>query len=422
MSDKMEKVDNYEIYKNKELGRGSFSIVYLGKYTGPDNNIIKNNKEVAIKKIKMKNIFNHHSLKAKEILNEELNIMEFIKFNPHPNIVKCFDIIRNPDSVYIILEYCDSGDLRTILKKPILEKYTQFYFCQLANGLKYLDNHGIIHRDIKPKNILLTKNKKKLKIADFGFAKKINTNYNLHDTICGSPLYMAPEIVDKKAYNNQTDLWSIGMILYEMLFGFHPFNKCTTFLELETVVSKDTIEIPPPNSINKSISEPCLSLLRYLLQKDVNKRITWNDFFEHPWILEYIGEKSDNKSVNPSTSNKSNSPNIVKDSPNKNFESNTPKSYSSESPSPSPSSYGKGNPLNKISSIIASNTVEIIEDYRRPKNDEIQEIPDEEFIFDMELDNKKTDKIIIQHVVEKSSLLDDNEKNYEIIDSTKDKK
>ena len=172
MDNRIEKVDNYEIYKNKELGRGSFSIVYLGKYTGPDNNIIKNNKEVAIKKIKMKNIFYNHSLKSKEILNEEIKIMEMIKYNPHPNIVGCFDIIEIQMMIYIILEYCDSGDLRKILKKPIIEKYAQFYFTQLVNGLKYLDKHEIIHRDIKPKNILLTNNRKILKIADFGFAKK----------------------------------------------------------------------------------------------------------------------------------------------------------------------------------------------------------------------------------------------------------
>lgn len=165
------------------------------------------------------------------------------------------------------MEYCDSGDLRTYLKKPIKEKWCQFFFCQLANGLKYLDKYNILHRDIKPKNILLTNKKKVLKIADFGFAKKQSKNIKLHETICGSPLYMAPEIMENNKYNNQTDLWSIGMILYEMLYGFHPYESCKNIRQLLSMIDHGIIEIPPKNTQNKNISIECLDLLQKLLQK-----------------------------------------------------------------------------------------------------------------------------------------------------------
>lgn len=280
----MERIENYKFSRTKEaeLGRGSYSTVFLGLYEGPDITLIKTNTKVAIKIIKLQNL----TSKAHEILNDEISIMNMIKGNPHPNIVGCYDVIQGKTELYIIMEYCDSGDLGSILKKPMQEKFAQFYFCQLANGLRYLDKQSIIHRDIKPKNILLTNNRKVLKIADFGFAKKIQ-NQSLHDTICGSPLFMAPEIMNNNRYNNQTDLWSIGMILYVMLYGNHPFANCRSIQELKDTLSKTIIEIPPSSTKNKSVSDECIILLKQLLQKKVDQRINWDDFFEHPWVKKY---------------------------------------------------------------------------------------------------------------------------------------
>ncbi|QKF93626.1 serine/threonine-protein kinase [Fadolivirus algeromassiliense] len=280
----MEKIGNYKFTRTKEseLGRGSFSTVYLGFYDGPDTPNIKNTTKVAIKIIKLINL----TTKAHEVLNDEISIMNMIKDNPHPNIVGCYDVIQSSNELYIVMEFCDSGDLGSILKKPIAERFAQFYFCQLANGLRYLDKHKIIHRDIKPKNILLTNSRKVLKIADFGFAKKIK-NQSLHDTICGSPLFMAPEIMNSNRYNNQTDLWSIGMILYVMLYGNHPFANCKSLQDLKDSLSKTMIEIPPSNTKNKNVSDECLELLNQLLQKKVDQRIHWDDFFEHPWVKKY---------------------------------------------------------------------------------------------------------------------------------------
>ncbi len=267
---------NYKI----KIGKGSYSTVYLGHVTSD-----KSKRKLAIKVIDTK----HMKQQIKQIMDEEIKIMEQIKINPHPNIVECLDIIIEQNLIYIILEYCDSGDLSKLLKKPIKEKYVQFYFSQLANGLKYLSDHHIMHRDMKPSNILLSNHSKVLKIADFGFAKNTEPNI-LYNTICGSPLYMAPEIILHSSYDDKIDLWSVGMILYQMLYTIHPYKKCKTIPELMDAFNKIKIDVPPKlqiGYINEPISDECLDLLSRLLKTDVSERIKWNDFFDHVWITNY---------------------------------------------------------------------------------------------------------------------------------------
>lgn len=418
----MEKIGNYDLIRSSEneLGRGSFSIVYLATYVGLDNKYIKNNTKVAIKVIKTNNL----TKKATEILQDEVNIMELIKDNPHPNIVGCYDVIRKEKELYIILEYCDSGDLRGILKKPIKEKYAQFYFCQLANGLKYLDNQCIIHRDIKPKNILLTDKRRVLKIADFGFAKK-HQEQSLHETICGSPLYMAPEIIDNKMYNNQTDLWSIGMILYEMLYGNHPFQNCRTIPELKDTVSKTIIEIPPSDTKNKDVSKSCIQLLQKLLEKKVNDRISWFDFFENQWIKQYKCDEmmsQDNK-------NNEYEKQLQSASLGSFDNDHIDKLSSYQKPNCSPPTQNETHII-KMSKI---DTVTIIDDfydtiehsnpvnidkYNRTIPRKRETYSPEDCIFQMDIDDTSpTKKIIVRKVIEKSSILDDADNNYDIVES-----
>src|SRR5689334_17847816 len=138
----MEKIGSFSFIRspNTELGKGSYSTVYLGTYDGPTiynhNQRLLSGSKIAIKVISTK--FN--SEKSRSILDNEISIMELIRKFPHPNIVTCYDVIVNKVKfeTYIIMEHCNSGDLRSILKKPIREKYAQYYFCQLVNGLKHL--------------------------------------------------------------------------------------------------------------------------------------------------------------------------------------------------------------------------------------------------------------------------------------------
>lgn len=271
-------MNHYTWNTNECLGMGSYSKVYKGEYDGPDNKYVSKGAPVAVKVIRLDGL----TVKALDVISEEINVMKNIKEEPHFNIVKCYDVFREQRQVCIMMEYCDGGNLRTILRKPIKEKYVRYYFRQLTSGLRYLYNKGIMHRDIKPKNILLTNNRRYLKIADFGLAKSVTKN-TLCETMCGSPLYMAPEIVSNKRYNDQTDLWSIGMILYEMLYGHHPLNKCHSFAEIKSTINTIMIPIPPNPNPNADVSAMCLIFLRKLLQLEASNRMQWSDFFECEW-------------------------------------------------------------------------------------------------------------------------------------------
>ena len=200
------------IYNRKPIGKGSFSVVYLGK-----NKIT--NKEVAIKKISIS--FDDNV--AVEHIDSEIKIMR--KTN-HPNIVKLYDHLYDRDgNIYLIMEYCEKGNLSNLLNgKPLKEKYAQKFMRQIVNALEYLFINKIIHRDIKPQNIMVT-NDNVLKLSDFGFAKFFKDDIDdMSKTICGSPIYMAPEIIMCKTYSNKIDLWSIGVILYEMIIGKPPYR------------------------------------------------------------------------------------------------------------------------------------------------------------------------------------------------------
>lgn len=272
-------VEKYTIDFENIIGKGTLSKVYTCK-----DNTRNNDKLFAVKIINIKKL----TTATRNALDDELKIVSTIINNPHPNIVEFYEILKDidNDTVYIFMEYCDSGDLRSIMKNPIQESVVQFYFSQLANGLKFLQSYNILHRDIKPANILLTNNRKVLKIADFGLAKRID-NCNIYGTICGTPMYMAPEILDQKKYTDQTDLWSIGWLLYEMLYGNHPLDVCTDIVDIRNTVKSTNIKIPPDNNTNLDVSDDCLDLLRGLLKKNITERLTWKQFFSHIWLSKY---------------------------------------------------------------------------------------------------------------------------------------
>ena len=260
------KLGKYSVYK-KRIGKGAFSTVYKGV-----NN--ENNKTVAIKEISLDTLKND---KLKESIKREANFMR--KLN-HQNIIKLHDIILDKEynNIYLILDYHKNGDLTAFLKKqPLKEIYAKKYLRQLSNGLKYLLDKNIIHRDLKPQNILMTDNYD-IVITDFGFARYID-NDNLIKTVCGTPMYMAPEIIRYKKYNRKSDLWSVGIILYEMLFGCSPFSA-KNFIDLIKNIENNEIKLK--DSI--PISFDCEDLLFKLLKKDPEERIDWDEFFNHKWF------------------------------------------------------------------------------------------------------------------------------------------
>lgn len=289
------RIGSYEIFLNNPIGIGGYSVVYYGrciddelinKHNLHKTKFIENklyNNIVAVKKILVRDA----SMRVKKAIFDEVTIMRTIITNPHPNIVTCYDVIDDIDTIYIIMEYCENGDLGHIIGKPMKEETVKYYFKQLINSIKYMNENQIIHRDIKPKNILLTDENRILKICDFGLAKN-KSGLSRVNTICGSPLYMAPEMFYDKSYDETVDIWSVGIILYEMLYGINPFHKIKDKHELEQFMINNTdgIKIPPKQTKNRDVSELCLSLLRDLLQKTSSTRITFNKLYVHEWINE----------------------------------------------------------------------------------------------------------------------------------------
>lgn len=180
------------------------------------------------------------------------------------------------------MELCNAGDLSTYIKRhgSLPEGTCKYFLTQLAMGMKYLRDNNVSHFDLKPSNLLLTKKPSvQLKIADFGFAQHLNLG-EANSTIKGSPLYMAPEILIQNSYDPSADLWSIGVILYECLFGKAPYSSRTLDELLMKIKKAKKIELPT----NIRISSDCKDLLLRLLVHDPNKRINFIDFFNHSFL------------------------------------------------------------------------------------------------------------------------------------------
>lgn len=284
----------------KKLGKGAYSKVYRGYIQEDDVEVNEDDDReyIAIKKMKM------NQLKARDCLENEIDIMRNLD---HKHILKLVDVIEVSDKgenvIYIILEMCGGGDLKHLVRhRRMKEKYAISYFKQIADGLQYLRYRNIIHRDLKPHNVLLTKDRKTLKIADFGFAKIVGSEA-LAETLCGSPLYMAPEILLKKPYTSKADLWSVGVMLYEVLCGSHPFKSIDSILDLVHKVEKNKIQFPS----SANISPYGIDLLKRLLKKNPYERIGWDEFFNHKWFkmlssssqIEYPSEKNNSFSGSP---------------------------------------------------------------------------------------------------------------------------
>ena len=195
------------LVSNKLIGKGSFSSIFLGTSKYNNENVY------AIKKMNVDNI-----KKLSKNIKREIELHQ--QFN-HRNIIKIYDVIYDDtlhnNHIYLVLEYCKQGDFHTFQnKRPIREYYIKKYVNDLSGGLKYLYKLKIVHRDLKTKNLLIS-DCGDIKIADFGFAKIYNedkVNPDLKQTYCGSPLYMAPEILYYQKYDNKSDLWSVGIIIY----------------------------------------------------------------------------------------------------------------------------------------------------------------------------------------------------------------
>ncbi|XP_023527967.1 serine/threonine-protein kinase ATG1c-like [Cucurbita pepo subsp. pepo] len=255
----------------RQIGSGSFSVVWHARHR-------VHGTEVAIKEISMTRL----SKKLQDSLMSEIFILKRIN---HPNIIRLYDIIEVPGKIHLVLEYCKGGDLSFYIQQRhgrIPEAIAKHFLQQLAAGLKILRDNNLIHRDLKPQNLLLSASDDNsvLKIADFGFARSLQPR-GLAETLCGSPLYMAPEIMQLQKYDAKADLWSVGAILFQLVTGRTPFTGNNQIQLLQNIVK--STELHFPSDIN-DLSFDCKDLCRKLLRRNPVERLTFEEFFKHPFV------------------------------------------------------------------------------------------------------------------------------------------
>ena len=250
------------------IGKGAFGKVNIGLH-------VLTGKIVAIKSFNKQNLKSQES-KAK--IFEEVNLMKKLR---HNSLVKILETIETDKYILIIMENIAGGDLSNFIKKrtKLNEKTSKIIFKQLIKSLKYLHSKNIIHRDIKLDNILIDLNNT-IKLCDFGISQKIlDTNDKLTDK-CGTPAYIAPEILsaDRCGYEGPpVDLWSSGVVLYAMLSGTVPF-KANNLNDLHNLIIKGTFDEI------QDISKDATHLVHALLETNPKKRITLDKVLEHPWL------------------------------------------------------------------------------------------------------------------------------------------
>ncbi|XP_076107071.1 serine/threonine-protein kinase unc-51-like isoform X2 [Mytilus galloprovincialis] len=274
----MEIVGDYEYNRKDLIGHGAFAVVFKGRNRKrPDN-------PVAIKSITKKNL-----AKSQNLLSKEIKILKELSDLHHENVVALLDCKETTNHVYLVMEYCNGGDLADYLqvKGTLSEETIAAFLRQIAAAMKALNAKGIVHRDLKPQNILLCHSGKpnpqasemRLKIADFGFARFLNDGV-MAATLCGSPMYMAPEVIMSLQYDAKADLWSIGTIVFQCLKGKAPFQAQTP-QQLKHFYEKHA-ELKP--NIPKDTSPELRDLLLKMLKRNAKDRIDFEDFFIHPFL------------------------------------------------------------------------------------------------------------------------------------------
>mmetsp|Transcript_11236 Transcript_11236/g.38336 ORF Transcript_11236/g.38336 Transcript_11236/m.38336 type:complete len:261 (+) Transcript_11236:263-1045(+) len=208
----------------------------------------------------------------------------------HPNCIKLIEVFDEKTRLYIVLELVTGGELfdRIITKGSYSEREAAILIESVVRAIAYLHQVGVVHRDLKPENLLYASGDPEspdyevIKVADFGLAKVVMpTEDHTMSTTCGTPGYVAPEVLEQRGYGPEVDLWSIGVILYILLCGFPPFydeNNSVLFSQIK----KGDYSFPSPYW--DDISSEAKDLVKKLLQVNPAKRLKSEEIVEHPWI------------------------------------------------------------------------------------------------------------------------------------------
>uniref|UniRef100_A0A3B3T5N8 Pregnancy up-regulated nonubiquitous CaM kinase n=2 Tax=Paramormyrops kingsleyae TaxID=1676925 RepID=A0A3B3T5N8_9TELE len=257
------------VYELKEkLGEGSFSEVWLAQHR-------RSQKLVAVKCIRKRAVAGKEAM-----LQNEIDVLRKID---HENIVSLEDTFDTPAKLYLVMTLVTGGELldRILDRGIYTEKDASCVIRQVLEAVKYLHKLGIVHRDLKPENLLYETPFKdsKIVISDFGLSKM--EDQGVLSTVCGSPGYVAPEILQQKKYGKAVDLWAVGVISYILLCGYPPFYD-ENDTELYRQIMKGEYEFDSP--FWDDISQSAKDFISHLLQVEPEKRLDCDQALQHPWI------------------------------------------------------------------------------------------------------------------------------------------
>ncbi|XP_010634922.1 serine/threonine-protein kinase Nek5 [Fukomys damarensis] len=265
-------MDKFDVIK--VIGEGAFGKAYLAKGKS-------DSKHCVIKEI----IFAKMPSHEKEASEKEVILLAKMK---HPNIVTFFSSFEENNRLFIVMEYCDGGDLmkRIHRQQGVLFGEDQIlgWFVQISLGLKYIHDRKILHRDVKAQNIFLSKNGMIAKLGDFGVARVLNNSMELARTCIGTPYYLSPEICQNQPYNNKTDVWSLGCVLYELCTLKHPFEGNNLHQLVLTICQARVAQISP------RFSRDLRSLVPQLFKVSPRDRPSVNSILKRPFLEKLIAK------------------------------------------------------------------------------------------------------------------------------------
>eukprot|EP01117_Protostelium_nocturnum_P012262 TRINITY_DN450_c1_g1_i1.p1 TRINITY_DN450_c1_g1~~TRINITY_DN450_c1_g1_i1.p1 ORF type:complete len:348 (-),score=97.94 TRINITY_DN450_c1_g1_i1:158-1051(-) len=273
-----------EAYDMKqELGKGAFSVVHLA--------INKKTGENCAVKIIDKTVANAEADERR--LKNEVEILKKVK---HPNVIGLIDIFETSENLYLVMELVTGGELfdKIVEKGQYTERDAATIVQKMLSAVEYLHSNNIAHRDLKPENLLLKKGDDTgVMLSDFGLSKIVDENARLQ-TACGTPYYVAPEVLSASGYDLEVDLWSVGVITYLLLCGFPPFYG-ESLPEVFEQIMKADFDFPDPYWTE--VSDDAKDFISKLLVVEPKKRPTAKEAQQHTWIKKLGQDKKLN--INP---------------------------------------------------------------------------------------------------------------------------